>query len=134
MYESGNHPFSDPLNTILATKLNFLANFRDKRNYSIARLYIAYTSDLFDEIKIGVTTMDLRSRANYIRDDSLPYKSIHLLYQGDITKVAELEYLIKLEFVDRRARNNSYEVFNSNLLKEILGYTRKLLRNLLESQ
>lgn len=134
LYLSGNHPFNNIENTIKATKENFIKNFKINRNYKIAKFYISTLENLDEYIKIGVTTSILESRTKHIRGDSRKYSTIHLLYEGLIDDVADIEYKVKLKFKNNLSIPNSTEIFNRSILRDILNYTKELINNLHVSQ
>lgn len=124
-FEKGIHKFQDVNNTILMSRNQFIKNFKINRGYTKAKLYWAMLSGESSYFKIGVTTSELSSRANHVRGDDMPYKSIHLIYEDEIDKIADLEYYTKLKFSEFR-KAPSTEIFPISKFREILSYIKEI--------
>lgn len=127
-FKNGIHEFQNIDNTLLMSKNQFLRIFKDNRGYLRAKLYWALLGgeDNSEYFKIGVTTSSLNSRKNHIREGSIPYRTIHLLYEGDIDLIANLEYKIKIKFKEYRICPST-EIFPINKFREIISYLSDIL-------
>lgn len=110
-----NHPFHKKSSRIKAHRTVFInrGNPDDK-----CYLYIAEMTDNDSVIKIGATDDPKRRRKMF---SEKVYKSLEVVAESNRLEIANLEYSIKLNFIDFSV-NNLVEVFPMDLLSEILDY------------
>lgn len=107
------------LSTLKASKNSFITKHKGMKGY----LYIA-SIDNFSKVKIGVTT-SLKRRSSFDYNIYGEYNSIKPILYDDVSVISELEYKIKVKFINSSVIGT--ESYDWNLLHDIIKYIKEII-------
>lgn len=119
--ESGVHQFFDPITRIN----NHKATFMNKGDLTdTCRFYIARLSHHEGWIKIGATSYDVSYRSYMQSISSDEYIEVNVLVTSDRKTIAELEALVKTEFLGRSVQGLEY--FDESMESDIVNFVQSI--------
>lgn len=110
-----NQPKIERINAQLSSGKETFINRAKLRGITEAFLYCGITQD--NNIKIGITFVGIKRRAKVLK-----LKTVHLLMKGTPEFISNIEYSLKVKFLNIESSNN--EVFPFETFKDIIKFLK----------